>query len=498
MRPHLSREVFAPSGARLKLLPFRFTRLDDSRELLVNEVGEYVIAPLGTVRSLLRRTLRQDTDLYATLRARHFIHDDASSPLLDVIAAKYRTRRGYLDGFTQLHIFVTTRRCNHNCVYCQVSRRSPEILRYDMSPDTALRSIDLMLEVPSKHVTMEFQGGEPLLNFDLLRLMVDTARLKSGRAGKDLQVVVATNLTLATDDILRYLRDQDVFVSTSLDGPAFIHDANRPIAGGSSHQSAVRGIERAQTILGVDKVAALMTTTRTSLEHPIEIVDEYIRRGFRSIFLRPINPYGDALRNLEITRYSTDEFLGFYYKAFRHILDLNRSGTPFEEGYARILLTKILTPFPTHYVDLQSPAGAGINVVVYNHDGDVYASDESRMLAAMGDPSFRLGNVHRDTYARIFSCDTLRSLVNGSVIEGLPGCADCAFQPYCGADPIYHYETQGDIVGHMPTSGFCKKNREIMRYLFSLLASGDETIPRLFFAWLRNLNYSQMVAEALT
>ena len=63
-------------------------------------------------------------------------------------------------------------------------------------------------------------------------------------------------------------------------------------------------------------------------------------------------------------------------------------GTPFLETYAQLLLTKILTPYPTGYVDLQSPAGAGIGVAVYNYDGDVYVSDEARMLAEMGDRIF--------------------------------------------------------------------------------------------------------------
>jgi len=81
------------------------------------------------------------------------------------------------------------------------------------------------------------------------------------------------------------------------------------------------------------------------------------------------------------------------------------------EIYARILLTKILTPFATGYVDLQSPAGAGISVAVYNYDGDVYATDEARMLAEMGDRTFRLGNLHSNTYEEVFGGPLLRSLV---------------------------------------------------------------------------------------
>ena len=68
------------------------------------------------------------------------------------------------------------------------------------------------------------------------------------------------------------------------------------------------------------------------------------------------------------------EFLEFYKKGLDHIIALNRKGTDIAEIFAKLLLTKILTPLSTSFVDLQSPAGAGISVAVYNYDGDVYAS----------------------------------------------------------------------------------------------------------------------------
>src|SRR5262249_18600683 len=145
-------------------------------------------------------------------------------------------------------------------------------------------------------------------------------------------------------------------------------------------------------------VSALMTTTRRSLDHPTEIIDEYLRQGFRSIFLRPISPYGFAIRTRRRTGYEMDRFVEFYKTGLAYILDLNRRGVDFQEVYAKILLTKILTPYATGYVDLQSPAGAGTSVIVYNYDGDVYASDEARMLAEMRDTTFRLGNVYEDSF----------------------------------------------------------------------------------------------------
>src|SRR5207247_1062576 len=167
-----------------------------------------------------------------------------------------------------------------------------------------------------------------------------------------------------------------------------------------------------------------MTTTEISLQHPCEIVDEYVARGFDSIFLRPMSPYGFAVRSRMAFRYETQQFIEFYKTALDHIIELNRQGTPIIEVYSQILLQKMLTPFATGYVDLQSPAGAGIGAVVYNYDGGVYASDEGRMLAEMGDNSFRLGNVHQDGYESIFSGERLRSLIEGSCLETMAGCSE--------------------------------------------------------------------------
>jgi His-Xaa-Ser system radical SAM maturase HxsB len=237
-----------------------------------------------------------------------------------------------------------------------------------------------------------------------------------------------------------------------------------------------------------------MTATRLSLQHPREIVDEYVKQGFESIFLRNLSPYGFAVKTQQRIGYSIDEFLEFYKLTLDYILELNRKGINLVETYAQIILTRILTPFSTGYVDLQSPAGAGIGVAVYNYDGNIYASDESRMLAEMGDEQFRLGNVHSDSYEQIFGGHSIRAIVGSSCVESLPGCSDCAFQSFCGADPIFNYATQGDMIGHQPTSEFHKKHFFIIKHLLSLYHS-DETVRKIFWAWVHNVHVSEFLRE---
>ena len=120
-------------------------------------------------------------------------------------------------------------------------------------------------------------------------------------------------------------------------------------------------------------------------------------------------------------------------------------------------------------MDLQSPAGIGIGAIVYNYDGAVYASDEGRMLAEMGDESFRLGHLDTDTYESIMGSDALVSLLDTTMLEGLPMCSDCPFLPYCGSDPVFHKATQGDAVGHKAFSDFCTKQMAVLRHLIGTL-----------------------------
>ena len=165
-----------------------------------------------------------------------------------------------------------------------------------------------------------------------------------------------------------------------------------------------------------------------------------------------------------------------------YIIALNKSGTRFVEHYSALVLTKMLTSSDPGFIDLMNPSGAGIAAIVFNYDGDVYASDESRMLHEMGDSCFRLGNVHKNTYEDIFTSDALLSTLEDSFTLSIPMCTDCAFEPWCGADPVYHHAMYGDILGRKPESAFCKRMMGITKYLLN--AMKDEQTREIFDRWV--------------
>jgi uncharacterized protein len=470
--------------AGYKLLPFSFTTLDDNRYVLTNQAGQYTILDRKTLDDFVHHRLTAERFEYSDLKSRHFLFDSDSSVALDLLALKVRTKNAGFADFTALHLFVVTLRCEHSCPYCQVSRQNDDKSAFDMSKETADKALELTFRSPSPAIKIEFQGGEPLLNFGLIKYIVDQAETINKVEGRSLQFVIATNLALISDEVLSYCKAHDILISTSLDGPADLHNRNRPRPGGDSYEKTVAGIERTRNVLGRDRVSALMTTTEASLDRVKEIVDEYVRLGFQNIFLRPLSPYGFAIKTKSYSSYNAKKWLDFYFEGLDYIIDLNRNGLFFSEFYASVILTKILTPFQTGYVDLRSPAGIGIGAMVYNYDGDVYASDESRMLAEMGDRTFRLGNVHAHTWEQLVTSEALLMPLEQSFAGSVPMCADCAFQPYCGSDPVFHHATQGDYIGHKPSSAFCNRNMAIIRRLLSLLEESEET-RRIFYRWVR-------------
>lgn len=474
MARFLPAEAYHAAGNAIKLLPLRFERAGSDGYLVSNFVGDFVRLTADEFDRLVNERMTPGDGLYEKAYASHLISREGQTAQLQILAARLRSRMAFLRQPTGLHMFVVTLRCEHSCPYCQVSRQSTDRSRFDMSEDTAERALGIALQSPGARIKIEFQGGEPLLNFPLIAKIVENAKVLAPKAGKQTDFVIASNLALLTDDILTFCKRNDILLSTSLDGPADLHNRNRPRPGGNSYELAVKGIKAAQSVLGADRVGALMTTTEASLDRVEEIIDEYLTLGLDGIFLRPLSPYGFAVKTKQIQKYDTKRWLDFYTRGLRYILDINRRGPNFFEFYTLLVLRRMLTDRPIGYVDLRSPAGIGLGALVYNYDGKVFASDEGRMLAEMGDKTFELGHVERDDYRSLLISEKLIDLVGSSLTQCAPECLNCVYESHCGADPVYHHATQNDPLGLKPLSGFCARQMGVMGTVLELLDHSPE------------------------
>jgi His-Xaa-Ser system radical SAM maturase HxsB len=479
------------------ILPFNFMRFEEYR-LLVNLVGEHLFVSEKDFKKLINYDIHRNSDpVFFTLKAKHFITERMTDPSINLLAVKYRTKKDFLSHFTSLHMIEITRKCNQRCIYCQVSSQDPDKNHQDMDLKTALKIIDLILMSPSRFIKIEFQGGEPLLNYETVKYIIEYANRQASLRDKKVEFVLCTNLTMITEDILKYLADKGVLISTSLDGPENVHNFGRCYRNGAgTYRDIMKSLEKVKKYIEPSKISALMTTTRYSLGFPNEIVDEYIKNGFRSIFVRPLNPFGYARQKTGEIGYDATEFVNFHKEVLKNVLKANLKGYFVEESLTSLLLTRILTPFSTGFVDLQFPAGAGISGVMYGYNGNVYLSDEARMLANMGDYRFCLGDVHKNSYRDIFYNNNLVNIIKNSCAEGMPGCSDCAFQMYCGTDPVRNYVEQKDNTECRPNYQSCMANREIIKHLFEIISENDSDKMDVFWSWITGRSFSDIRIEA--
>lgn len=466
-----------------RLLPFEFKRQKTGDVLLVNECGDFIFLNASNFEQLAAKKFDIiPANVLHKLESRHFIAtDEHFDSALMLAANKYRSRREYLFVSTALHMLVVTLRCNHKCEYCQVSSREEDAYKYDMKPEVAERIVDLIMQSPSPEIKIEFQGGDALLNWQTVMAAVSRAEKINTTKKKHLEFVACTNLHALTEEMIADIKQHNIALSTSLDGPCWLHDKHRLMrTEGSSHSIFQEKLKLARKHLGQGCANALMTSTSDSLDHVEEIIDEYVKMGFEGIFFRSLNPYGDAYKNQ--LYYSPEHYFEMYKKGLEYIIEMNLRGVRFIEYYTALLMRRILTPYATGFVDLQSPSGAGISGVIYDYNGDVYPADEARMLARMGDVKFRMGNVFRDGFKDIFQSEVLKNILRNSCVETIPGCSTCVYRTYCGVDVFRNYLETGDIANVRMDGFFCRKQTQIFDYLFNRVK--DPSFLKVVCNWI--------------
>lgn len=399
-----------------------------------------------------------------------------------MLVARRAAKRETVAAGPSLHIIVPTLQCGHTCQYCQVSRAQSDE-GFSMTPAALDAACERIWESDADVLTVEFQGGDPLLRFDLIVRAVEKLTQLNNEGRKRLRFVVASTLHQLTEAMCDFFRAYGVVLSTSLDGPEHLHNRNRPVPGRDSYQRTLEGIALARHRIGQHAVSALMTTTKASLEFSEEIVDEYVRLGFNEIFVRPLSAYGFAKRNLARVGYTQEEFQVFYERALRRVLWWNKQGVQLREVYMSIVMNKILSTFDAGYVDLQSPTGAGSSVLVYNYDGWVYPSDEARMLVETGDVSLRMGRA-TDSLDQLLASTTRQQLMQASE-SAATDCTACAYCHYCAPNPVDSQAQFGRPDVPALQTEHCSRHQWLFDTAFTLLQTADMDTEEMFYIWAR-------------
>ena len=387
-----------------------------------------------------------------------------------------------------LHMIVVTLRCNHKCRYCHAAVAPMTAKEFDMSKETAKKVVDTIFYTNTPELTIEFQWGEPLVNYSVVQYIVEYATQRSQHLRKKVNFSLVTNLTLMTEERLSWLLDNSVDICTSLDGDELIHNANRTGFDGNSFQTVsywMKRVDEEKQKRYMWRMWALLTVTKETLPRYREIIDSYLELNLQGIFLRWLNPYGFAAADIDTLAYKSDDWIRFYRESLDYIIEKNKQGMFFKEYITSVYVQKICNLQDPAFMDIRSPSGIAVWGVAYNFDGKVYASDESRMLGRMGIDDFLMTEMldtGEETYRAMMNSDITKIAVQASTLDGLPGYNDHVYKPYLWVDIIHNFKTSGNLYVPLVKDEKMKLQIAILDTIFEKIQ--DPEVRDIFASWI--------------
>ncbi len=458
------------------VLPYNSEKIG-AHYLVSNFLGNWDILTPEEFKLLDQFCSQENDELFSRLNDKGIILNKES---VDEAISTFRRLNANLFSDTSLHIAVLTTRCNIACTYCQTRVDNPE----DMDLKVAGKVLEYMLNVSNPNIHLEFQGGEALLNWEVLKTMVENVqKYKATYKVKNVAMSIVSNGVLLKDDKMEFLIDNGVNICMSLDGPEKVHNTNRTFSSGQgSYEYVADAIKRLKVLYKKRDlnrpINLISTVNKDNLQDIKKMIDEYVSWGATDIALRPINKLGGAYKDWKDLGLTPEEFNPYWAEAIDYILELNKKGIDIKERMATVMLTKMLAKRDPGYVDLMNPCGAGRAVLTYMPNGDVYPCDEARMF---GDDFFKLGNIFEDTYEEIMKSSKMFSICQSSVMDLYD--YNSAFLPWMGTDPFLNYRHQGSLIPKITQSPAYKINRFQFEYLIKKMIEDKQNLE-IFQKWV--------------
>ena len=448
---------------------FRFKKFHDAY-LASTDAGTWMFLTPGEFDAFMQlQPDRIDPDLYRRLFERSFIVDPSRLDReVDTLHCKFG---GFFCGPT-LFIIGITEVCNLQCYYCHANSQPYQAATNRFSDETIAKIVEFILGCMGGNATIEFQGGEPLLDFSTVRRFIEKIKSNPRCDERFFRYSLSTNLTLLTDEMCRYFADNKVRVVGSIDGPKEVHDLQRRyIDGRGTHDDVLRAIERAKRA-GVS-LSLIAVLTKNSIENVQAIVDELVDHGVSQIALNWPQRNGRALerRFWDKIGLGADDYSRIWKQTVEYIAELtNGSGSSITERYLQLILHKILTPYSPNYMDWRSPCGAVIGQVSFDHAGNIYPCDEAR-----GDNRLIIGNIHTDTFYDVMGREISQKVIGASLLEN-EICDYCVYKPFCGICPVLSFKAGGDFQSFREFRYRCRIFTFMFDFVFQRILDGDTSV----------------------
>ena len=329
-----------------------------------------------------------------------------------------------------LHIAHT---CNLNCSYCFASQGKYHGVRAVMSFEVGKRALDFLVENSEsrRNLEVDFFGGEPLMNFDVVKQLVAYARSIEKEKGKNFRFTLTTNGLLVNDDVIEFSNREMSNVVLSLDGRREVHDKYRvDYAGNGSWDRIVPKFQKFVEARGGKNYYMRGTFTHSNPDF-LEDIKQMLDLGFTELSMEPVvSAPGDAE---ELTEEDLPIVLEQYEKLASLMLERDAQGKPFTFYHYMI----DLTGGPCIYKRI-SGCGSGTEYMAVTPWGDLYPCHQF-----VGEEKFLLGNIWDGVTNTDVQCDFASCNVYAR-----PECRDCWARLYCsGGCAANAYHSTGSVRG---------------------------------------------------
>jgi len=470
-----------------KIWFFRFKRFDSQRFLITNDAWKFEFLSNDEFVKFSSWENLESLEKYDELLKKWFIKDkDYESKMIWSVSQKNH----FVWEWATLHMIVVTLRCNHKCKYCHAAVAPMSAKEFDMTQETAKKTVDTIFYTNSPSLTIEFQWWEALVNYDVVKFIVKYSKERAYHLKKDLSLVMVSNLTLMSEEKLIWLLDEWVDICTSLDWDEVTHNNNRAWFDWNSFEKVtywMKRLEEDKQKRSMWKVWALLTLTKETLPKYKEIIDKYVEIWQDWIFLRWLNPYGFAAAQKDTLAYEEEDWMNFYKKSLDYIIELNKKWTFFRESITSVYLRKIFSPVDPAFMDIRSPSWVAVWWIAYNYDGKIYASDESRMLWRMWDDSFLMSEwkwTWKENYLEMSNSDVLKASIQSSVLDWIPWINEHPYKPYIWVDIIHNYKVNWNLYCPMKKDEKVQMQINILDYIFEKLRNPED--KKILMTWVES------------
>ncbi len=329
-----------------------------------------------------------------------------------------------------LHIAHT---CNLNCSYCFASQGKYHGERALMSFEVGKRALDFLIENSGtrRNLEVDFFGGEPLMNFDVVKKLVEYARSIEKEKGKNFRFTLTTNGVLVDDDVIDFANKEMSNVVLSLDGRKEVHDRYRvDYQGRGSYDTIVPKFQKFVKARGGKNYYMRGTFTHANPDF-LEDIKTMLNLGFTELSMEPVvAAEGDEAA---LTEEDKPVVMKQYEELAELMLKRDKEGKPFTFYHYMI----DLAGGPCIYKRI-SGCGSGTEYMAVTPWGDLYPCHQF-----VGDEKFKLGDIwhgveNKEIQNEFASCN----------VYARSECRDCWARLYCsGGCAANAYHATGSVKG---------------------------------------------------